>query len=153
MSAASVSVSSLSASPSPFSVPAFRRLMLAQVSFGLVYSTFLILPKYFAIHAHAGAGIIGWVMASAPIANVLAAPVAPGLIARIGSRRALLLASLIMALGAVGYVFVDHPGTLAFACRAMEGLAWSIVFAAAGALVAAVAPAGRVSEAIALHGS
>jgi MFS family permease len=153
MSAVSAPSLSVAPSPSPYSIPAFRRLLLAQVSFGLVYSTFLILPKYFATHAHAGAGIIGWVMASAPIANVIAAPIAPGLIGRIGSRRALLLASLIMALGAVGYVFVDHPGGLAFACRAMEGLAWSIVFAAAGALVAAVAPPGRVSEAIALHGS
>jgi MFS family permease len=149
MSAVSVSAPS----PSPFAVPAFRRLLLAQVSFGLVYSTFLILPKFFATHAGSGPGIIGWVMASAPIANVIATPFAAGLIGRAGSRRALLLASLLMAIGAAGYVFVDHPGPLAFACRAMEGFAWSIVFAGTGVLVAAVAPPGRVSEAIALHGS
>jgi predicted MFS family arabinose efflux permease len=92
-------------------------------------------------------------MASAPIANVLATPFAAALIGRLGPRRALLVSSAIMALGATGYVFVDVPGPLAFACRAMEGLAWSLAFAAGGSVVAQVAPAGRVSEAIALHGS
>src|SRR5438045_89062 len=87
------------ASPSPLSVPAFRRLLCAQISFGVVYSTFLILPKFFATHAGAGSAVIGWVMASAPIANVLAAPFSAALIGRWGARRALLVASAAMALG------------------------------------------------------
>jgi MFS family permease len=140
-------------SPSPLSVPAFRALLLAQSCFGVAYSTFLILPKFLAVHLGAGPSQVGWIMAIASLANVLTVRAVSGISARYGGRRTLALASLCMAGGALGFAAVDSVGPLAFLCRALQGMGWAFMFASSGALVLALAPPGRLSQAIALHGS
>jgi predicted MFS family arabinose efflux permease len=140
-------------SPSPLSVPAFRALLLAQSCFGVAFSTFLILPKFLAVHLAAGPSQVGWIMATASLANVLTVRVVGSVSARYGGRRTLALASLFMAAGALGFAFVETVGPLAFLCRALQGMGWAFMFASSGALVLALAPPGRLSQAIALHGS
>ena len=138
---------------SPLEVPAFRALLAAQACFGIAYSTFLILPKFLAVNLGAGPAAVGWVMATASLANVLSVRPVAWVAVRWGGRRTLALASLFMAAGALGFAAVRSVGPLAIFCRALQGLGWALMFSASGALVLALAPAGRLGQAIALHGS
>jgi MFS family permease len=146
------STPSVSAS-SPFDVPAFRALLWAQACFGVAYSTFLILPKFLAVHLGAGPAQVGWIMATASLANVLTVRPVALVAAHWGPRRTLALASLCMAAGALGFTAVSSVGPLAFFCRVLQGMGWAFMFSASGSLVLALAPPGRLSQAIALHGS
>lgn len=150
--------SSPSSSPSapslsPLSVPAFRALLLAQSCFGLAYSTFLILPKFLAVHLHAGPAQVGWVMATAALVNVVAVGPVARVSARFGDVRTLAIGALCMAAGAIGFAAVTSVGPLAFFCRVLQGLGWAFMFSSGGSLAMALAPPGRLSQAIALHGS
>jgi MFS family permease len=127
--------------------------MLAQASFGVAYSIFLILPKYLATQLAATTGRIGWIMAGAAVSNVVAAPFVGRIRDSGGARRAMVAGNLALAAGAVGFVFVKSPGLAAFLCRGLHGLGWALVFAAAGLLAIAIAPRERMAEALALHGS
>ncbi len=142
-----------SPSVSPLAVPAFRALLWAQACFGVAFSTFLILPKFLAVHLHAGPSQVGWIMSTASLANVLSVRPVGLVAARWGARRTLALASLFMAAGALGFTLVSSVGPLAFFCRVLHGLGWAFMFSASGSLVLALAPPGRLSQAIALHGS
>lgn len=138
---------------SPLNVPAFRALLLVQACFGVSYSTFLILPKVLATHLHADADQIGWIMASFGVANVLAAPSVSTILRRLGPVRTVMLSTSIMAVVAFTFVLVDRPGPLAFACRALQGIAWALMFSAGNAIAIGLAPPGRLGQAIALHSS
>ena len=148
-----VSAPALEASQSLLRLPRFRRLLYAQACFGVAYSTFMILPKYLATHMGAGAARIGWLMAAGALAPVLGAPVVSHVCRRLGPARTMAAAGAAMAIGAAAFVWVDGPGPLAFAGRALQGLAWALVFSAAALVVLELAGPGRVSEGIALHGS
>ncbi len=92
-------------------------------------------------------------MAGAAVSNVAAAPFVGRIRDNAGARRVMALGNLALAAGAIGFVFVQSPGLAAFACRALHGLGWALVFAAAGLLAIAIAPRDRLAEALALHGS
>ena len=141
------------AAPSLLRTPRFRRLLYAQGCFGLAYSAFLILPKYLATELHAGPATIGWLMATAAIAPVVAAPLVSRLCQRLGAGRCMALASAMMALGAAAFLGVDSAGPLAFVCRALHGLSWALIFSAASILVLDLAGPRRLGEGLALHGS
>jgi MFS family permease len=125
----------------------------AQACFGVAFSTFLILPKFMAVHLQAGPAAVGWIMATASLANVLTVRPVALVAAHWGPRRTLALAGLCMAAGALGFTVVSSVGPLAFLCRVLHGMGWAFMFSASGALVLALAPPGRLSQAIALHGS
>jgi MFS family permease len=127
--------------------------LLAQSCFGVAFSTFMILPKFLAVYLHAGPAQVGWIMSFAPLANVLSVRPVARVAERWGGRRTLALGSLFMAAGALGFTFVTSVGPLAFFCRVLQGLGWAFMFSASGSLVLALAPPGRLSQAIALHGS
>jgi MFS family permease len=138
---------------SPFDVPAFRALLWAQACFGVAFSTFLILPKFLAVNLGAGPAQVGWIMATASLANVLTVRPVALVATHWGPRRTLALASLCMAAGALGFTIVSSVGPLAYFCRVLQGMGWAFMFSASGSLVLALAPPGRLSQAIALHGS
>jgi predicted MFS family arabinose efflux permease len=140
-------------SQTPLASPAFRLLLIAQATFGVAYSTFLILPKYLATHLGARPGRVGWIMASAGLANVLWAPLMARLVGRLGRRRALVVANILMAVASLAFLLPESPGPLAFVCRAAQGMAWALMFSSAAALAIGLAPPDRMSQAIALHGS
>lgn len=139
--------------PSPLALPAFRRLLLMQATFGVAYSIFLILPKYLATHLHASTGLIGWIMASAAVVNVVTAPLIGRIAGPTGARRGMVIGNLAMAAGSITYVFVASPGLGAVVGRALQGLGWALVFSSAGMFAVALAPRQRMAQAIALHGS
>jgi MFS family permease len=140
-------------SPSPLTIPAFRRLLLTQALFGVAYSVFLILPKYLATHLHAATGLISWIMASAAAANVVTAPLIGRIAGGSGARRGMVIGNLSMAAGSILFVFVASPGIGAFVARALQGMGWALVFSSAGMLAVALAPKDRIAQAIGLHGS
>jgi MFS family permease len=144
---------STTASISPLQVPAFRALLLAQSCFGVAFSTFMILPKFLAVNLGAGPSQVGWIMAVASLANVVAVRPVSALAGRWGGARTLAFGCLLMAAGALGFVAVDSVGPFAFFCRALQGLGWAFMFSSSGQVVLALAPPGRLSQAIALHGS
>ena len=141
------------ASGSPLGVPAFRALLWAQGFFGVAWSVFLILPKYLAVEFGASTARIGWLMASASIANVVVAPWVARFGTRYGALGTMLLGNLIMVVGSLGYVFVDAAGAWAFTFRILQGLAWAFMFSSAAVVAMRLAPPGRAGQAIALHGS
>jgi MFS family permease len=140
-------------SPSPLTIPAFRRLLLTQALFGVAYSVFLILPKYLATHLHVATGLISWIMASAAAANVVTAPLIGRIAGGSGARRGMVIGNLSMAAGSILFVFVASPGVGAFVARALQGMGWALVFSSAGMLAVALAPKDRIAQAIGLHGS
>jgi MFS family permease len=143
----------LAPSPSPLSIPAFRRLLVMQASFGVAYSIFLILPKYLATHLGASTGLISWIMASASVANVITAPLIGRIKDAAGARRGMVIGNLAMVAGALVFIFVDRPGPMAFLGRALQGLGWAVVFSSAALMAVALAPKDRITQAIGLHGS
>jgi MFS family permease len=156
---APASSSSYSPSPSPapsrspLATPAFRQLLLAQACFGVAYSIFLILPKYFATALAAGPGRIGAIMAGGSLANVIAAPLIGRLTSGREVRRAMVIGHLAMAAGALAFLFVSTAGSAAFAARALQGIGWALVFTSAGLIAVSLAAPDRLAEAIALQGS
>lgn len=134
-------------------LPRFRQLLYAQSCFGVAYSAFMILPKHLATRFDAGPAQIGWIMASAAVAPVLVAPWVGVLCRRLGAGRTMAMACGIMALGAALFVGVENPGVLALFARALQGLAWGLVFSAASLLVLELAGTRRLGEGLALHGS
>ena len=142
-----------SSAGSPLRVPAFRALLWAQGFFGVAWSVFLILPKYLAVELGASTTRIGWLMASASIANVVAAPWVARFATRHGAITTMLLGNAAMVVGSLGFVFVDAPGVWAFVFRMLQGLAWAFMFSSAAVVAMRLAPAGRTGQAIALHGS
>jgi MFS family permease len=153
MSKATNTTPNLARSLSPFDVPAFRALLWAQACFGVAFSTFLILPKFLSVHLGAGPAQVGWIMATASLVNVLTVRPVALVASHWGPRRTLALASLCMAAGALGFTVVSSVGPLAFFCRVLQGMGWAFMFSASGSMVLALAPPGRLSQAIALHGS
>jgi len=138
---------------SPLRVPAFRALLWAQGFFGVAWSVFLILPKYLAVELGASTTRIGWLMASASLINVVAAPWVARWGTRHGALSTMIAGSGVMVAGALGFVFVDAPGAWAFVFRMLQGLAWAFMFSSAAVLAMRMAPPGRTGQAIALHGS
>src|SRR5687768_7631469 len=92
-------------SQSPLTLPAFRRLVYAQVCFGIAYSTFLILPKYLTAHG-VGPGRMSWVMAAAALTNVVGLPLLTWMGRRLPGRSALVLGNILMAVGAGGFALL-----------------------------------------------
>ena len=92
-------------------------------------------------------------MATASLVNVVSVRPLAWVSERRGARRTLAIGCLIMAAGALGFAAVDSLGPFAFFCRTLHGLGWAFMFSSSGSLVLVLAPPGRLSQAIALHGS
>jgi predicted MFS family arabinose efflux permease len=140
-------------SQTPLASPAFRLLLVAQATFGVAYSTFLILPKYLATHLGATPARVGWIMASAGLANVLWAPLMARFIARVGRRRALVAANHAHGGGVAGIPAAGLAGAAGLPVPGGQGMAWALMFSSAGALAIGLCAPERMSQAIALHGS
>jgi MFS family permease len=126
----------------------FVVLLCLQLAFSFSFSTFFLLPKFMATQLAAAPAAIGVVTAMFGLSGLAAIPLVG---VRIDSRRrrALLFeGSALMALGAFGFLLVDHAGALAAALRLLQGLAWAMVFNASLALASDTAPPERLAEAI-----
>jgi MFS family permease len=140
-----------SGEPSVWNRP-FIELVAGQALFGFAYSTFLLLPKLLAVGYGASAGQIGFVMAAFGVVSLAAIPFVGPAITRFGRRRTLVAANILLAASALAFVLVTRAGLAAAALRGLQGVAWSLFFAAGMSLVADIAPPSRLGQAIGLFG-
>ncbi len=136
----------------PLWTRAFVSLLIAQALFGFADALFVLLPKLLVTHYAAGARDVGIVMGAFGVASLLVIPGIAPLVRRLGSPRAMTLANLLLASSAFAFVFIGGAGAFATALRGLHGIAWSLLFAAGTSLVANVAPAARLGQAIGLVG-
>jgi MFS family permease len=136
----------------PLWTPAFKSLLFAQLFFGFADAVFVLLPKLLVVGYGADAGSIGVVMGAFGVASLLAIPAIAPAVRRLGRRRAMSLANLLLAASAAAFVFIPGAGVLATVLRGLHGIAWSLLFAAGTSLVVELAPPGRLGQAIGLYG-
>ena len=132
--------------------PGFTALLMAQAGFGYAFSSFFMLPKFLVTQLAAGPAEIGRVMAVYGVAVVVSMPVIGAAVDRFGRRDFLTGGALIMAGASLLFVAVESVGPLLYALRAVQGVAFSMAFAAGAALAVDEAPPERVGQAIGLFG-
>ncbi|HEY7372500.1 MAG TPA: MFS transporter [Polyangia bacterium] len=162
MSAAASSVSASSDDIEPYSrgAPAARLwtrpfvdLLISEALFGFSYALFVLLPKLLAVGYGATAAQIGAVMASFGIASLVTAPLIAPIVTRLDCRRTMILGCFLLGAAALGFTGIHGAGVLAAVLRGVQGIAWSLTFAAGMSLVAEVAPPIRLGHGIGLYGA
>jgi len=132
---------------------AFVDLLIAEALFGFAYALFVLLPKLLAVGYGANAKQIGIVMAAFGVASLATIPVMAPLVRRLDCRRTMILGTFLLGAAGVGFIFIHGAGPLAAVLRGVQGIAWSLTFAAGMSLVAEVAPPLRLGHGIGLYGA
>ena len=149
-------MSSVPTSEEPSEPPLFTRdfalILLTQVTFGIAFSSFLLLPKYVVTELHGSPSEVGYVGALAVVASVLSSPLSGRLLDRGGRRPLMLAGSVLSGLAALAFLGVTHIGPYLYAVRALQGVSYTLYFVAAGTLVADLAPAARLGQALGWFG-
>jgi MFS family permease len=162
MSAAASSPQSESEDPEPYSrgastaplfTPAFIDLLISEALFGFSYALFVLLPKLLAVSYGATGSQIGAVMAAFGVASLVTIPLIAPIVKRLDCRRTMVLGTFLLGAAAFGYLFIHSAGALAAVLRGVQGIAWSLTFAAGMSLVADVAPPVRLGQGIGLYGA
>jgi MFS family permease len=130
----------------------FALILLAQLAFGFAFSSFFLLPKYVVTELSGSPRQVGYVGALAVMASVLASPVAGKLLDRGGRRPLMFVGCTLSALAALAFLEVTRIGAYLYAVRAVQGVAYTLYFVAAATLVADLAPAARLSQALGWFG-
>jgi len=133
--------------------PSFGLLLALQFTFGVAYSTFLLLPKILAANLHAGPEGIGLVGSMFALAGIVAVPIVGARVDRPGRPRLIAGGTLLMLAASLGFLAVDRVGPLAMALRAMHGFAYTTVFVVGAALAADLSPPDRMARTMGLFGS
>ena len=132
---------------------AFVDLLIAEALFGFSYALFVLLPKLLATGYGATAGQIGTVMASFGVASLVTIPLIAPIVKRLDNRRTMVLGTALLGVSALGFLLIHGAGPLAAVLRGLQGIAWSLTFAAGMSLVAEVAPPLRLGHGIGLYGA
>ena len=106
----------------------------------LATSVFFLLPMYLAIELHAGPRAIGQVTAAAMVAGVLITPLLGPLIDRGRRRRLVIVGSVAMVAGSLGFVWVDAVGPYVMGLRILQGIAFTVAFNTVATLVTDLSP-------------
>ncbi len=150
-------LSSASSSEAPSEADLFTRdfaLVLAtQLAFGFAFSSFFLLPKFVVTELHGSPSQVGFVGAMAVVAAVLASPLCGRLVDRGARAPIIALGCLLSGIGAIGFLGVTEVGPYLYALRALQGIGYTLYFVAAGTLVADIAPAARLGQALGWFGS
>jgi MFS family permease len=149
-------MSSVATSEEPPEPPLFTRdfalVLLTQVTFGIAFSSFLLLPKYVVTELHGSPSQVGYVGALAVVAAVLSSPLCGKLLDRGGRRPLMLAGCLLSGVAAFAFLGVTHIGPYLYAVRALQGISYTLYFVAAATLVADLAPAARLGQALGWFG-
>jgi len=132
---------------------AFADVIVAQLFFGFAYSTFVLLPKLLAVAYGASAREIGAVMATFGVLSLAVSPAIGPIAKRLGLRRTMTAGDLVLAVSAIGFMFVQSAGPFAALLRGLQGIAWALCFGAGMALCAEVAPPARLGQALGIFGA
>src|SRR5450432_2299031 len=94
----------------PLASRAFTDVIVAQLFFGFAYSTFVLLPKLLAVAYGASAREIGAVMATFGVLSLAVSPAIGPIAKRLGLRRTMTAGDLVLAVSAIGFMFVQSAG-------------------------------------------
>jgi MFS family permease len=130
----------------------FTALLVAQTCFGYAFSSFFLLPTFMSRELGASATQVGWVMSLAAAGIVVFLPMVGMAVDRVGRRGFLIAGGLLMGVASLGFLFVDSVGPLLYGLRLLQALAFSMAFAAGGALAVDEAPPERMGQAMGLFG-
>ena len=133
------------ASASPDAGRQLALLLTLQFSFGIAFSTFVLLPKILAASLHAGPAAIGRVMAMFAYAGLAAALLTGERAERHGRPRLIIEGTALMIVSALGYLAVDRIGPLAMVLRAAHGAVASLVAGVLATRLVDGGPAGPAS--------
>ncbi len=142
----------LSTERSPLLTRGFSTLLVAQACFGYAFSSFFLLPKYLVVALDAGPTQVGLVTGAHGLSVVVFLPAMGAAVDRLGRRDFLTAGALLMAVTCFAYALVETVGPLLYALRVVQGLAFSMAFAAGAALAVDHAPRDRVGQAIGIFG-
>jgi MFS family permease len=131
----------------------FWLILMAQTAFGLGWSVYLILPKFFATELGADAASIGHVGAMSGFASVTTIPLVVALIDRLGRRPLFQLGCLLLIALSLGFTGVERLGALVFLLQAATGSAFVLAFNASATMITDFAPPGRLGQAIGILGA
>jgi len=140
----------LPAAYSEWADPRFRRLLLVQMTYGYVFSSLLIVPKYATAALGATPEEVGTLAASAGVAVTLAGLLVGGFLDRGGVRASILLGSLLLGVGTTLFATVTQIGWYAYALRATHGVSSALIMGGSAAYVVLLVPAERHGRAFAV---
>lgn len=131
----------------------FVRLLITTTTFGLSWSSYLILPKFLLEELGAERDEIGWIVAIPGIGATLGAPFVGRILDRYGRRPFVVAGAGLVTLTSVAYLAVDRVGPYLVGVQALQGLGFLLAFNAASALAADLAPGARMAEAMGIFGA
>lgn len=131
----------------------FAVILGLQFTYGLGFSSFLLLPKYLTEAHAADATAIGRIMAAGPLAAVVAMPLLASTIDRFRRQRLMLVSALTMLAASLGFAFTSGIGPGLYLLRMLQGAAFASFMAAGATLVVEVVPKERLGQAIGLSGA
>ncbi len=145
-------MSQTAATTTPLITRSFASLLVAQASFGYAFSSYFLLPKFLDTALAARPSEIGLVTAVHGLAVIAFLPLMGAAVDRFGRRDFLTAGALVMAVASFAFTAVDEVGPLLYALRAIQGIAFSMAFAAGAALAVDEAPPERMGQAIGIFG-
>jgi MFS family permease len=131
----------------------FALILATQLAFGFAFSSFFLLPKFVVTALHGSPSQVGFVGAMSVVAAVLASPLCGRLLDRGARAPIIALGCLLSGIGAIGFLGVTEIGAYLYGLRVVQGIGYTLYFVAAGTLVADIAPAARLSQALGWFGS
>jgi MFS family permease len=133
--------------------PAFVRLLAAGSAYGFAFSSFHLLPKVLAVEFGASPTQIGWAAGVFGLASVLTSVAVGTCIDRVSRRRMFAASAFLLAATSVAFAGIEAVGIPLYVLRALQGVAFTMQMASYSTLVAEMAPASRLGEAVGLAGS
>lgn len=130
----------------------FLRLVAANVSFFMAFTTYFLLPKFMVTQLDASEAEIGWAMASFGVLAILLLPSVGNLSDRFGRRPFMLIGAVIMGVTSIGFLWVNEVGWLLFLLRALHGAAFAFWFVNSATMVVDLVPRQRRGGALGLFG-
>ena len=129
------------------------RALGASSAFGFALAAFYLLPKFLIDELGAGAAEVGMITSAFGLATVVGAPFVGAWVDRVSRCRLIFAASVVMTGASLAFVLIDSLGPSVYVLRAVQGVCFAVVLTSVGALVADLAPAERLSEALGLAGA
>lgn len=128
-------------------------LLVAQTLFGFGWSLYLLTPKFLKLQFAATDATLGFVSSTGGLAAVVGMPIAAYGLDRFGKMPFFRIGSAIILAVSLIFLTVDQVGPRVFLAQALNSIAFVFAFNAIATLVADLAPAGRLGEAIGLVGA
>jgi MFS family permease len=132
--------------------PRFALVLACQACFGFAFSAFFLLPTFLATQLAASAAEIGLLATATSFVTVFLMIGMGIAVDRLGCRRLIIGGGLLMAAGSMAFARVDEMGSLVYALRIAQAVAFAMVYVAGSALTAELAPDERLGEALGYFG-